>query len=418
MVKPPKRRQWFQIRNAAQTEGGTSTPEVLIYDEIDSFFGVAAADLVRELAEIDAPEILVRVNSPGGDVFDGIAIMNALRGHSANVVVQVDGLAASAASVVAMGGDEIVMNKGSQMMLHNAWALCVGDSADMKKSADMLERQNVNLANIYAAKAGGTQDEWLSVMAEETWLTADEAVEAGLADRVMDPDPTTAAAAQRVAASFDRSRFRYTDREAAPAPKIAARAQTPPPVKVEVEKGKEPIVASLNESLVEKLGLDADADDAAILKAIEALKAEPEKADDGPQEQEPSDEGAHDAPIQGAARAPETVQMAKAQYDEIMAAAAQVREIRAEREREARETLVMAAIGDGRITPASKADWLKALEIDPGGHNKQALASLAPGLVPVSEIGHAIASEATDSELADLERAFAMITGQPARKDA
>jgi ATP-dependent protease ClpP protease subunit len=216
------RRQWYKIRNAATN----AKPEVLIYGEIESWFGVDAADFVRDFAAIDAPEILVRINSPGGDMFDGIAIMNALRGHAAKVVVQVDALAASAASIIAMGGDEIVMNDGSQLMLHNAFALCVGTAEDMQKMADTLDRQNNVIAGIYAGRAGGTVDEWLAVMAEETWLNAQETVDAGLADSVIKTPPEAVAEAQRVAASFDRSRFRYTDRQTAPAPKIAARLRT------------------------------------------------------------------------------------------------------------------------------------------------------------------------------------------------
>ncbi len=105
------RRQWYQIRNAASA--GNETPEVLIYGEIDCWFGVDASDFVKDLATIEAPEILVRINSPGGDVFDAVAILNALRGHDARIIVQVDSLAASAASVIAMAGDEVVMNRNS-----------------------------------------------------------------------------------------------------------------------------------------------------------------------------------------------------------------------------------------------------------------------------------------------------------------
>lgn len=394
------RKQWYQIKNAANSADSETetTPEVLIYGEIDSFFGVSAADLVRELAEIDAPEILVRINSPGGDAFDGVAILNALRGHDAKIVVQIDGLAASAASLIAMGGDEIVMNTNSQMMLHNAWAFAAGDADDLQRTANMLERQNANIANIYAARAGGDPADWREVMDEETWLDPDEAVDAGLADRVMQLEPKETAEAQRVAASFDLSKFRYQGRQTAPAPKIAARARTPQPSKAEAIHKKERPVATFKESLTELLGSNVAADDEALLKAVRDLADKPDgdKAEGDKPEAEPDKAPAapapppvtETAPVAASAAVQNTVMLQKEQYETLMETAKQVNQIMADRASEARNSLVDAAIHDGRITPASRPDWLKALEFDPGGHNAKALASLAPGFVPVNAIGH------------------------------
>lgn len=219
------RHRWYQIKNSAPDDDGRA--EILLYGEIDSYFGVDAADFIRDLATVDAPEVLVRINSPGGDIFDGVAILNALRGHDARIIVQVDSLAASAASVIAMAGDEIIMNANAQLMLHNAWALVVGSSVDMQRAADMLERQNDNIADIYASRAGGTVADWRAVMDDETWMNAEEAVDAGLADSITTLDPKAATAAARAAASFDRSRFRYDGRQSAPAPNIAARLRDP-----------------------------------------------------------------------------------------------------------------------------------------------------------------------------------------------
>lgn len=218
-----KSRHWYSIRNAASS--GSASREILIYGEIGAF-GIDAAEFVKDVGQIDAREITVRINSIGGDVFDSIAIRNALRDHSARITTIVDGIAASSASFIATAGDEVVMNKSSQLMLHNAWAIVIGDANDMTRMADTLGRQNANIAAMYADKAGGTVDDWLAIMAAETWLTADEAVEADLADRVIELEPKAAASAARAAASFDRSRFRYPDRRAAPAPRIAAQANT------------------------------------------------------------------------------------------------------------------------------------------------------------------------------------------------
>ena len=179
---------------------------MLIYDEIDSWFGVSAEALAREIAALDDNrELHVRINSPGGNVFDGVAILNALRGHPGKVTVIVDSLAASAASFIAMGGDEVVMNRDAEMMIHKASGLVVGGADDMRQQADLIDRLNDKMANIYAERAGGTVEDWLAMMASETWYSADEAVEAGLADRV----ENVTADREQAAAKFDLSIFAH-----------------------------------------------------------------------------------------------------------------------------------------------------------------------------------------------------------------
>ena len=220
-----KPRQWYQVRNAAKADTGTA--ELLIYDEIDSWFGVSAEQLARDIATLDDDrDLVVRINSPGGSAFDGVAILNALRGHPGNVKVIIDGLAASAASFIAMAGDEVVMHRNAEMMVHNAHGLVIGGFEDMRKMADTLERMNRNIGSIYADRAGGSVEDWIAVMAQETWFSADEAVDSGLADRVIESDPKSKAQGRRPVASFDRSRFRYQGRHAAPTPRVAAQAHT------------------------------------------------------------------------------------------------------------------------------------------------------------------------------------------------
>ena len=175
---------------------------MFIYDEI-GFFGVEASAFVRDFRAINAAEITVHVNSPGGDVFDGIAIHNALRDHPAEVTVVIDALAASIASVIAMAGDRIVMAQHSTMMIHEAFGFALGDAADMRRQADFLDRSSATLADIYAGRAGGTSAEWRARMEAETWFSDAEAVEAGLADEVATAAPETAAA------KFDLSIYRH-----------------------------------------------------------------------------------------------------------------------------------------------------------------------------------------------------------------
>lgn len=174
--------RWYEIRNAA-----SSKATVRIYDEI-GYWGVTADDFAADLESITAPEIEVQINSPGGEVFAGVAIFNSLRSHPARVTTRVDGIAASIASVIAQAGDHRVMLSGSQMMIHSAWGLCVGSADEMREMADLLDRQSDVLASIYAERSGGDKAMFRERLAKDTWLTAAEAVELGLADEVVEPE--------------------------------------------------------------------------------------------------------------------------------------------------------------------------------------------------------------------------------------
>lgn len=170
---------------ARRSEDGTSG-EILLYDVVDSwggFWGVSAVEFREALDSLgDVEELVVRINSPGGEVSEGNAMHNALVDHPARVRVVVDGMAASIASIVAMAGDHIEMNRGAEMMIHNSWMVTVGDTAVLAKDSNLLGRLDRVAADIYAARAGGTREEWLAAMAEETWYLGQEAVDAGLAD--------------------------------------------------------------------------------------------------------------------------------------------------------------------------------------------------------------------------------------------
>lgn len=176
------RTHWFKIKALA---GGST--EAYIYDEI-GLFGVTADDFIAQIRGITTSAIELHINSPGGYVFDGISIMNALVNHRATVDVVVDGLAASAASVVAMAGNTITMNPGSRMMIHEPWAMCSGPATDMTTTAGELDAVGADLAKLYAAKAGGTPAKWRAAMCanngDGTSYSAEEAVSAGLATKV------------------------------------------------------------------------------------------------------------------------------------------------------------------------------------------------------------------------------------------
>jgi ATP-dependent protease ClpP protease subunit len=225
-------RPWYRIRNA---DDDGDVAEVWIYDEI-GMWGTTADDFARELAQVSASAINLHLNSPGGGVFDGIAIHNSLHAHPARVDVTVDGIAASIASVIAMAGDTVTMGRGTEMMIHNPSGIVLGQAADMREMADLLDRLALDIAGFYRDRAGGSRNKWLDLMAAETWYSADEAVKAGLADKAIgsgktkakppaddppdeDDDGEPAAARDR---RWDLSAYRYAGRERAPSPAAAA----------------------------------------------------------------------------------------------------------------------------------------------------------------------------------------------------
>lgn len=187
-------KSWYTIR--ARDEGA----EVFIYDEIGAF-GVSAKAFLAELGALpDEAPLTLRLNSPGGSVFDAVAIHNALARHAGGVTVWIDGIAASAASYVAMAGTEVVMPENAFLMIHDPAGLVMGSAGDMRSMADALDKIAGSLIRGYAAKSGKPDEEIAALMAAETWLDAAEAVEAGFADRIAEP--------VRIAARFDIGRFR------------------------------------------------------------------------------------------------------------------------------------------------------------------------------------------------------------------
>jgi ATP-dependent protease ClpP protease subunit len=209
------RNDWYRIK--AQANAPT---QVMVYDEI-GYWGVTAQDFINDLKLVQGP-IDLHLNSPGGEVFDGIAI-HAFLAARGGVTTYVDSLAASIASVIAMAGSEIVMGRNASMMIHDGFAFCVGNASDMREQADLLDRVSDNIASIYAERTGKPIEDWRAAMLAETWYIGQEAVDAGLADRLA---PTNAASCNgetitpgadrdrdddmAMAATFDLSVFRRT----------------------------------------------------------------------------------------------------------------------------------------------------------------------------------------------------------------
>ncbi|TFV83151.1 head maturation protease, ClpP-related [Blastococcus sp. CT_GayMR16] len=395
--------EWFHIERPRNEVVGEqppgedadtrSTADVYVYDRIGGWGGVTAEDFVRDVAGLDVDHINLHLNSPGGDAFEGVAIANVLRAHRADVTVWVDGIAASACSVIAMAGDEVIMGVGSAMMIHDASAYAWGDADTMRKAAAMLDGTSNAIAGTYAAKAGGTAAEWRAVMVAEAWYTGEEAVTAGLADRVAtDDDKGTASGEQIVpgSSSFDywdlwdslsdaerhtdtlRELYAHASRAEAPAPPMPGRGPGSPSPAASAggsnpEEGA--LMPDLPEGLRQRLGIADDADEATALAAIDALEKRAEKPAELPEN---------------------IVTVDKEALASLQADAAAGREAREQQMADRRERLVTDAVTTGRISASKKSreDWLRALATDPNAEAN--LAALAPGLIPVNgEIGHA-----------------------------
>ncbi|MBL4557666.1 MAG: Clp protease ClpP [Rhodobacteraceae bacterium] len=211
---------WYAIRAR-----GTGA-EVAIYDEIGAY-GVSAKGFLAELGALpEGTPVDLRLNSPGGSVFDAVAIHNALKRHAGPVTVWVDGIAASAASYIAMAGDEIVMPENAFLMIHDPAGLVMGTAEDMRAMAEALDKVKGSLVSGYAAKSGRTTEEVSGLMSAETWFDASDAVAQGFADRLIEP--------VRIAARFDIGRFRN-----APPVLIEAVEADPDPDGAEIEADEE-----------------------------------------------------------------------------------------------------------------------------------------------------------------------------------
>jgi ATP-dependent Clp protease protease subunit len=183
--------------------------EIWLYDQIGaSMFsdGVTAKQFQKELSALGKVNTInLRINSPGGNVFEGLAIYNQLAQHPARIEVNVDGVAASIASVIAMSGDLISMAKNSMMMIHDPSGFAVGNADEMERVAALLRQVKGNLTSTYADRTGQKAEQINQWMSEETWFTADTAVENGFADTIVEPQPVTAL--------FDLSQYRNAPKD-------------------------------------------------------------------------------------------------------------------------------------------------------------------------------------------------------------
>jgi Protease subunit of ATP-dependent Clp proteases len=177
-------KKWFEIKNKAEGE----PLEVLIHDEIGRW-NYRAVDFINAVKAADdgVSQIVIGINSYGGEVFDGLAIYNFLRRLGDRVTARIDGIAASIASVIAVGAYKVVMPKNAMMFIHNPWGVAIGNSEDLRKTAETFDKITDSIVSCYTAKAPNIDEDGLrDMLNEETWLSAEEAQMHGLADEIID----------------------------------------------------------------------------------------------------------------------------------------------------------------------------------------------------------------------------------------
>lgn len=406
-MEPPKAKAEFfsAVASPAAADGDATVATIRMYGPIDSWggwWGISTDDVAKVLDSLpeSVSEIVLRINSPGGEVWEAMAILNMLGAHRARVVAVVDGLAASAASFIAASCDETVMSPGSQMMIHSPHSISWGNAREMRKTAEFLDTLEESMVEVYTAKAG--EQDWASLLADETWLTAAATVDLGLADRVaVVPDAGTAATVGAEDEEVDivvlspdveddadaearSARIRAAAASArAAAPKPPSSSEPGEPIR------KENVMAygDLKAGLAKRLGVsEADVSDEKLLEALDESLAE--QVDDNPTPAEPVIVA---EPVLATAALPEGVVaidatvLAQMQRDAQRGA-----EARAEQDKARREGLIATALQTGRITSASADEWRTRLEKDETGFGA-VLASLPENIVPVEEIGHASA---------------------------
>lgn len=177
LIKNNAERKPVQVRD----EGDETT--IYLYDVIDDYWGVSAAEITKALSELKGKAVNLRINSPGGDVFAGRAMATAIKQHG-DVTAYIDGLAASAATYVAIAAKNVVMGDGGFFMIHNAWTLAYGNKAELTDTAKLLDKIDQSIINDYAKKTGKSTEEIAAWMDAETWFSAQEALGHGFVDSI------------------------------------------------------------------------------------------------------------------------------------------------------------------------------------------------------------------------------------------
>ena len=395
------KRQWYRFIPTAKAGDGGKVTTLHIYDVIGAdpwFGGVDVNELVNEIEALDDDaELNVRINSPGGAAWDGLALANAIMRHPGATTSHIDGLAASAASLVALASDTVVMSKYGQMMLHNARGGVHGTAEELKAAADTLTKLNGSMAEFYADRAGGDAAAWARAMKRESWYNAAEAKDAGLATEIDESgkreDVEAAAQASIAKAS---AMFKYAGRQAAPAPSAAQVEDGPTGPNPQEEA---PVATS--KQILDALGLPEDATDEDIIAKIAEGKGGGDKPDDKPPAEDDVDAGQVNELTKAAAKLGLTVidpgTLAEMQRNSSLGAKAH-----ATMETQRISATVDAAISLGKIPPARREHFVALMRADEVGTTKLLADIPAETAVPMTELGHALNPQAMADQDGDV----------------
>jgi ATP-dependent Clp protease, protease subunit len=244
----------------AKFQAQAGVAEIDLYSDV---FPGTAKYLRDQLKSFGDGPVTVCLNSPGGDVLEGVAIYNVLNARG-NVKMRVEGLAASIASIIMMAGKEIEICSGAFVMVHNPWAMSMGESDDLRSTADVLDKMKSSMASIYAKRTGLDEDEVVALMNDETWMTAEEAVEKGFADKVLDGPGASAKASLGTCAQYFAK---------VPAALLVQ--------ELKAEQSSAAVTEGKKMSEEDKKKMEAlEAQVAALTKALEAKKAEDEEEEE------------------------------------------------------------------------------------------------------------------------------------------
>lgn len=425
---------------APATDGeGVTSAELWLYGVVGGYWwGFNDKTVADQLRGLDVDRITVRLNSPGGDSIQGIAIGNLFRNHKAHVTVVVDGLAASAASIIAIAADEVVMCPGSQMMLHDPWWFTAGNAKELRQDADFLDKQGANMAAVYARRTGQTPAAMRAIMTAEpdgTWYSDEEAVAAKLADRVgtvvavgAAPEPPADVAdlddedvAARAAWDLEvlispaaRAAWSSTMPAAAAGPRSPEGAPAPGSATTTQEGGA--AVAEISDeqltNMREQLGVAADADVATCLAALGEALAEQAGDTGAPAAAAPTPPSAPAAPAAAVQLPPGVVAIDATVLEGLQAGAKTAAELAAAEAARVKASAIRSALEAGKITADSKATWEAEWDKAPGV-TAALLSSLPAGAVPVVELGSgegatASATAIPAGEAATLAAAFGL----------
>lgn len=269
----------------AMESTGNNETTVTLYDEIGAF-GAGSKEFLGDLSKLSGQHIHLRINSPGGSVVEGTAIYNALRRHQGGLTVHIDAMAASMASVIAMAGSPVYIADNALLMIHNPWTVSMGESKDLRKEADLLDKLKVNLRNAYVRKTGMNETDISAMMDAETWLDAVEAVSLGFADAIEEGVAAAATATpENLRARFDTfAKGKPMDNiEPTAAPEVEAtvvsesapveQPATEPAPAVEAEPVAQEVIAPAIEPVVEAPAAPAVEEPQARLAAADSILA-------------------------------------------------------------------------------------------------------------------------------------------------